>query len=97
MDERQQAPDDEGIGHGQTLRLGNGGQSRRRGDPDSRRVRLHERLSAGKILARFKALHYWRRDERGAEASDRPAAGGLLNQLFTMPAPFSAFLLWPWP
>src|SRR5262245_52494885 len=79
MDERQQAPDDEGIGDGQTLRLGGRGQGRRGGDSDSRRVRLHERLSARKILARFQALHDRRGGERGSKAGDRTAVGGFVS------------------
>ena len=53
--------DHQGVFDGQVVRRRNERARLRRGDSDSRWLRLHERLSGGEILARFKTLHHRRR------------------------------------
>ena len=64
--ERPRQEDDERVFDGQAVRFGNECERLRRSDSGSRRLRLHERLSGGEILARFKALHHRRRHFRNS-------------------------------
>ena len=60
------------IQHGQTLRRRSRRPRRKRSRADSRRLRLHQGLSRGKILSRRKALHHRRRHQRNSAPGDRP-------------------------
>src|SRR5205085_5602165 len=73
LPEGSRAQGDERVFDGEALRLGDERQSLRGSDPDTRRLRLHQRLPARKILARLPTLHHRRRHKRDSTTRDRKA------------------------
>ena len=70
-------------------------RGRPRGDPDPRRVRLHQGLPGGALPARREARHHRRGHERGPAPGDRaraaaPAAGGAVVAACRLDRPVTA-------
>ncbi len=71
--ERRRHEEHAGIFHGEAVHQRSRRSLRQRKRSDSRRLRLHQRLSRGKVLSRRKALHHRRRHQRSPAAGDRQA------------------------
>src|SRR5581483_747585 len=77
--ERRRNEDDIGIIYGKVVCQRSRGEVCKRRCADSRRIRVYQRLSSGKVLSRRKAVHDRRRHERDTEIGDSEAvAEGLV-------------------
>ena len=76
--------DHAGIFHGEALCQRSRREVRQRRRADSRRLRLHQRLSRREVLPRRKAVHHRRRHQRDSAVGDRAAvAEGLGSEMST--------------
>ena len=81
LHERCRHEDDAGILDGEALCQRSRGEMRQRRRADSRRLRIHQRLSGGKVLSRREAVHDRRRHERNSTAGDCQAVAEGLRRL----------------